>query len=159
MIKILKFFFLAFLLLPSGRLVADEATCYMSPDGLYCVYFDNASGEYMMHDMRLDFTYSLTENVEDGFIAFRKPLWRADSRYVYISGAYDIWQFDITRGYSPKKITKRHGKPLKYEIVTVDGLVPAIFPIQLTYYNTFTGEKGQAEFHMRKNKLITKKVK
>jgi len=124
---------------------------YPSPDGKYVLVFNEAEKEYYMHDNRMDFSYCITcDDAEDVFDNGILPVWREDSRYVYLSGRYDIWQIDITRAIAPLKISKRkHDAPVKYFLVKDSNTMPAGNTIYMKTVNTVTGESGRASFFQK----------
>lgn len=124
---------------------------YPSPDGLYCLLYNAQDQEYYMHDNRLDYTYCITcDDADDLFDDTVRPAWRLDSRYVYLSGRYDIWQIDITRAVAPLKISKRKkDAPVKYYLMLEDGLVHDGQYVFMETVNTVTGETGRASFYQK----------
>ncbi|MBR5431528.1 MAG: hypothetical protein IK119_04005 [Bacteroidales bacterium] len=124
---------------------------YPSPDGKYYVRFNEADKEYYMHDNRMDYTYCITcEDADDSFDDGIRPVWRADSRYVYLSGRYDIWQIDITRAIAPLKIDRRKkDAPVKYFLIMKSDTLPRSQTIYMKSVNTVTGESGRASFFQK----------
>lgn len=124
---------------------------YPSPDGKYCLIFNGADKEYYMHDNRMDYTYPVTgDDADDTFDNGIEPVWRVDSRYVYLSGRYDIWQIDITRAIAPMKINKRKaGAPVKYFLVLRNNTLPVSSTIDMKTIDTSTGEAGRASFFQK----------
>ena len=124
---------------------------YPSPDGKYFVYFNEADKQYYMHDNRMDYSYCITcDDADDSFDDGIIPAWRADSRYVYLSGRYDIWQIDITRAIAPMKINKRrHNAPVKYFLMLKGDTVPVDRTVYMKTLDTVTGESGRATFFQK----------
>lgn len=124
---------------------------YPSPDGKYYLCYNEEDKEYYMHDNRMDYTYCVTcDDADDSFDDGIVPVWRVDSRYVYISGKYDIWQIDITRAIAPMKISKRrHNAPVKYFLITSGDTLPADRTVYMKTVDTATGESGRATFFQR----------
>lgn len=124
---------------------------YPSPDGKYYIYYSENAREYYMHDNRMDYTYCVTcDDVDDSFDDGIRPVWRADSRYVYLSGVYDIWQIDITRAIAPMKISKRKkDAPVKYFLILSSNTLPVSKTVYMKTIDTSTGESGRASFFQR----------
>ena len=136
------------LLLTTLAAMASERR-YTSPDGKYCLIYNEEQKQYYMHDNRMNYDYCITceipkDNFDDGIL----PVWRDDSRYVYISGIYDIWQIDITRAIAPLKISRRkNDAPVKYFMIYDGNTLHAGNYIYMITVNTVTGEGGRASFH------------
>lgn len=123
---------------------------YPSPDGKYFIYFNETDKQYYMHDNRMDYTYCVTcDDADDSFDDGIIPAWRADSRYVYLSGRYDIWQIDITRAIAPMKISKRRKAPVKYFLMLKGDTVPVDNTVYMKTLDTVTGESGRATFFQK----------
>ena len=124
---------------------------YPSPDGKYRLFFNEQDKQYYMHDNRMNYNYCITcDDVKDTFDDGIIPVWRVDSRYVYLSGQYDIWQIDITRAIAPMKIDKRRkDAPVKYFLVYNGDLLPVSRTIYMKSVNTVTGESGRATFFQK----------
>lgn len=123
---------------------------YPSPDGKYFIYFNETDKQYYMHDNRMDYTYCVTcDDADDSFDDGIIPAWRADSRYVYLSGRYDIWQIDITRAIAPMKISKRRKAPVKYFLMLKGDTVPVDRTVYMKTLDTVTGESGRATFFQK----------
>ena len=124
---------------------------YPSPDGKYCLIYNENEHEYYMHDNRMDYDYCVTcDDADDFFEDIIEPVWRVDSRYVYLSGMYDIWQIDITRAIAPLKIDRRKkDSPVKYFLVYDGGTLPRASTIYMKAVNTVTGESGWATFFQK----------
>ena len=124
---------------------------YPSPDGKYCVTFNVTDRQYYMHDNRMDYTYCITcDDADDVFDDGILPVWRNDSRYVYLSGRYDIWQIDITRAIAPLKISKlRRKAPVKYFLVYDGNSLPRAETVYMKTVNVETGEQGRATFFQK----------
>ena len=130
---------------------AAQTRQYPSPDGKYCIFYNEEDQEYYMHDNRLDYDYCVTcDDADDFFDDGIRPVWRADSRYVYLSGNYDIWQIDITRALAPMKIDRRKkDDPVKYFLVYDGSTLSKSQTIYMKTVNTLTGESGRASFFQR----------
>lgn len=124
---------------------------YLSPDGKYLLTFNEEDKQYYMHDNRMDYTYCVTcDDVDDNFDDGIIPVWREDSRYVYLSGRYDIWQIDITRAMAPLKISmKRRKAPVKYFLILNGNTLPVDRTVYMKTLDTVTGESGRATFFQR----------
>ena len=124
---------------------------YPSPDGKYCLIYNAADKEYYMHDNRMNYTYPVTStDADDFFDNGIEPVWRVDSRYVYLSGRYDIWQIDITRAIAPMKIDKRRkDAPIKYFLVLQGDTLPVSSTIYMKSIDTVTGKAGRASFFQK----------
>lgn len=124
---------------------------YPSPDGKYFIYFNEEDKQYYMHDNRMNYSYCVTcDDADDSFDDGIIPAWRADSRYVYLSGRYDIWQIDITRAIAPMKIDRRrHNAPVKYFLVLKGDTVPVDRTVYMKTLDSVTGESGRATFFQK----------
>ena len=138
------------MLLASAAAFAQDRN-YPSPDGKYHISYNADRKAYYMHDNRMGYTYCVTCDVAaDTFSNDIEPAWRSDSRYVYLSGIYDIWQIDITRAVAPVKISKRKkNAPVKYYLIMHDSIVTASPYIYMRTENTATGEIGNASFYQK----------
>ncbi|MBO7488386.1 MAG: hypothetical protein J6T58_07595 [Bacteroidales bacterium] len=147
----MKRFLLILICLAASVPVFAQNKDYPSPDGKYCLTFNATDKQYYMHDNRMDYTYCITcDDVDDSFDNGIDPVWRVDSRYVYLSGKYDIWQIDITRAIAPLKIDKRKkDSPVKYFLVYDGGTLSRSATIYMTTVNTVTGESGYATFFQK----------
>ena len=148
---IMKRFILIAILLMTALPVLAQNRDYPSPDGKYCLTYNVTDKQYYMHDNRMDYTYCITcDDVDDSFEDVIEPVWRVDSRYVYLSGMYDIWQIDITRAIAPLKIDRRKkDSPVKYFLVYDGGTLSRSATIYMTTVNTLTGESGYATFFQK----------
>lgn len=147
----MKRFLLSLMSLMAVLPLSAQKREYPSPDGKYYIYFNEEDKEYYMHDNRMDYTYCVTcDDADDFFDDGIVPVWRVDSRYVYISGKYDIWQVDITRALAPMKISKRrHNAPVKFFLVTDGDTLPTDRTVYMKTVDTVTGESGRATFFQR----------
>lgn len=145
-----RFLLITILLLAATAAFAQDKE-YPSPDGKYYVAYNAAEKTYYIHDNRMNYSYCVTcDDVADKFSNDIEPAWRTDSRYVYLSGTYDIWQIDITRAIAPLKISKRKkDAPVKYYLVLQDGMVSASPYIYMRTENTATGDSGNASFYQK----------
>ena len=147
----MKRYLLAALFVLAALPAVSRTRDYPSPDGKYCISFNVEDRQYYMHDNSMDYTYCITcDDADDSFDDGIIPVWREDSRYVYISGVYDIWQIDITRAIAPLKISRRKGDaPVKYFLVKDGDTLPRWETIYMKTVNTVTGESGRATFFQR----------
>lgn len=147
----MKRYFLIAVIILSAFPVLAQTRQYPSPDGKYCLFYDEELQEYYMHDNRLGYDYCVTcDDADDFFDDGIRPVWRVDSRYVYLSGLYDIWQIDITRALAPKKINKRKkDAPVKYFLILDGSTLPKSQTIYMKTLNTVTGEAGRASFFQK----------
>ncbi|MBR3030681.1 MAG: hypothetical protein IKH93_05995 [Bacteroidales bacterium] len=147
----MKRYLLTVLCLMAAVPVFAQNRDYPSPDGKYCITYNVTDKQYYMHDNRMDYSYCVTcDNVKDAFDDSILPVWRVDSRYVYLSGHYDIWQIDITRAIAPQKISKlRRNAPVKYFLVKDGNTLPKAETVYMKTVNTETGENGRATFKQK----------